>query len=442
MYEIISELISVDLPGLFRSDGTIGGLIRNGTLILSNGEYMANTTIIITGGGSLVVGPNANITFAPDRGILVSSSGKFSVDGPSLLDSSNPPESWVGILLKNSNETYIRDAMIRNVENGVKSSSTGALVMINSTILNSYHGVFSSTGALVMINSTILNAYHGVKSSSTGALVMINSTILNAKYGVRSNYASNITLIDNVFEGNYRAVYIDRANYATIEKNKMTCKYQCLYLYSYYSSVSVNDNIIGGANDVSSSAQHLVYLISYMSQNDYLSLQDNSFGNWQTRPNYDALYVDIRQYSGGTGTVGLSNNRFYNISARHVFNLYFRSSETHVNVANLFESNLEALDSIYPSIFHIGDWPESCGDDPCSLVGNIFNYSLPPGQQHIAVPVSVEKVTSIDAELSYWGADDESSVIQSMFDGRDGTGLTTINYLPFLLTPDPTGDRR
>ena len=399
MYEIISELISVDLPGLFRSDGTIGGLIRNGTLILSNGEYMANTTIIITGGGSLVVGPNANITFAPDRGILVSSSGKFSVDGPSLLDSSNPPESWVGILLKNSNETYIRDAMIRNVENGVKSSSTGALVMINSTILN-------------------------------------------AKYGVRSNYASNITLIDNVFEGNYRAVYIDRANYATIEKNKMTCKYQCLYLYSYYSSVSVNDNIIGGANDVSSSAQHLVYLISYMSQNDYLSLQDNSFGNWQTRPNYDALYVDIRQYSGGTGTVGLSNNRFYNISARHVFNLYFRSSETHVNVANLFESNLEALDSIYPSIFHIGDWPESCGDDPCSLVGNIFNYSLPPGQQHIAVPVSVEKVTSIDAELSYWGADDESSVIQSMFDGRDGTGLTTINYLPFLLTPDPTGDRR
>ena len=64
-----------------------------------------------------------------------------------------------------------------------------------------------------------------------------------------------------------------------------------------------------------------------MSQSDYFYQQDNSFGNWQTLASYDALYMDIGQSSGGTGIVGLSNNRFYSISGKHMFHLQLTLSD-------------------------------------------------------------------------------------------------------------------
>jgi len=447
---IDSELISIELPGLFRSDGSVGGLVRNGTFVLSNAEYVANTTIIIAEGGHLTIGPNANISFASGRGILVGDSGKLSVDGPALLDASNALESWVGILLKTSNDTQIRGAIIRNAENGIKSSSPG-LVNVEDTLIESassdgivLEGGYS-TASVVLSNVQIDNPGSDAiyASSFRGSFTMSNSTVIGGYWGVYAYYTSSITLIDNVLEESFRTLYIYQpSNFATIERNSVSCQYQCIYLYTYYdSTASVVGNSVKGADITSPSALQLMYILSYKRYSDYLLLEDNSFGNWQPRLNYDALYADIRQTSGETGDISLSNNRFYNITARHVFNLFFRTSQVPVNVANLYDSNLEALDATYPSVFHIADWPETCGGGACSLVGNIFNYSLSPGQYHLAVPVSVAEVDSIDAKLSYWGAEDESLVVQTIFDGRDDAGFSSIKYLPYLLTSDPSGDR-
>jgi hypothetical protein len=249
-----------------------------------------------------------------------------------------------------------------------------------------------------------------------------------------------VTLTNTIVDSTLYGVYINLPqNNVTLQNNTVTsCERRCLRLYAQYCPASIDGNVFQGLGTHSYSTEELVWLASYLSQGDHLSLQDNSFGNWET--SYNALYVEIRQ--SAEGFIGVSNNRFYNISARHIFNLNFQHAASHTNVANTFESNLEASDSAYSSIFHIQNWPESCGDKPCSLVGNIFNHTLSAGQYHLAVTTSTNDVATIDASLCYWGTEDESSVIDTMYDGRDDVDYIVLDFLPYLLTPDPAGNRR
>ena len=122
--------------------------------------------------------------------------------------------------------------------------------------------------------------------------------------------------------------------------------------------------------------------------------------------------------------------------------LYFRSAASPVNVANIFGSNLKTTSSSCPAALCISNWPSSCGAGECTLRGNIFNYSAPDGQYHLIINENTDDVPSIDASLSYWGTSDESNLTRSMFDGRDDVAITTINYLPYLMSNDPNGEKR
>ena len=73
-------------------------------------------------------------------------------------------------------------------------------------------------------------------------------------------------------------------------------------------------------------------------------------------------------------------------------------------------------------------------------MGNIFNFSAPEDQYHLSIKETV--TSTIDASLSYWGTADEANLTDAIFDGRDDIELTTVIYLPYLLTEDPEGDKR
>ena len=202
-----SNLISIDLPGLFRSDGSLGGLVRNDTFILSGSDYSVNRTIIVAEDGHLVIGPNTTLSFASGRGILVGGSGKLSIDGPSLLDSSEAPGNWFGILLRNFNNTSIRGAVIRHAENGVRSSSTGDLAIEDTAIESaSSDGILlesTSTSSVMLSNLRIESpGSDGIYAANfRGTFNMTNSSIDGGYWGIYSTYASSISLMDNRLEG-------------------------------------------------------------------------------------------------------------------------------------------------------------------------------------------------------------------------------------------------
>lgn len=186
----------------------MGGLIRNETLTLSTGNYMANATIIIAGGGCLIIGANSNINFAPGRGILVSGSGKLTIEGPSLLDTPNPQAPWAGIVLGNSNRTVISNTLINNTEIGVRvrscssceedsNSSPPFLSIKNSKIEKaSSDGIrLEITTSTVMLSNVHIESpgQHGLYAASfQGNLIVTDSTISSTNYALYSDYASEV----------------------------------------------------------------------------------------------------------------------------------------------------------------------------------------------------------------------------------------------------------
>lgn len=419
--------------------------------MLYGSEYVANASILIESGGSLTIGPNTSIKFAYDRVIRVKGNGSLTIDGPAELKSLY--SVWGGILLDNSNETSISNTIIIGAATGVHVRSSGDLVMLNATLKEvSGNGIYLESSSrpeqVVTLSNLQIDGLGGsgvYAPNFDGSLTLFNSTIANASaYGVfvSSWYSSRIMLRDNkisLINPSYTSIYLSYPLIATIRGNDMTCFTQCLYLYGG-AETAVDENIFRGVVDQwSYNAQQVYISWSVWGSSTSFSLQSNTFSNWKTYG--DAIYAYLSQ-SGGSGNIVLENNEFVNISAGSVFHLIFPTSSNPVNIANIFEPNLEASSSSCPSVLCISDWPKSCGAEQCTLIGNIFNFSAPAGQFHMIVSETVDTVSAIDASLSYWGTSDESNITETIFDGRDNVALTTIDYLPFLLTHDPDGERR
>lgn len=419
--------------------------------MLNNSVYIANASILIIDGGSLMIGSNTTIEFAPERVIRVLGDGRFSIEGPTVLKSTS--NFWGGILLENSYETSISKAVIEGASVGVHVKSSGNLVILDSILKEvSSDGIYlesSSTPDHVTLLSNVQIDGPGGSGIYApyfmGSLTLSNSTIIDASaYGVYVNswYSSRVALLDNsiaMVKASWTSVYVTYSLIANITGNDMTCLYQCLYLYAGAETI-VDQNIFRGVLDPPSYYTQPVYIRWDRWDASSFSLQSNTIQNWNTY--YDALYAYVAQHSGGSGSVMLKSNRFINVSAASIFNLVFPSSTSPVNVANIFESDLIATGTSCPSAFCISDWPDSCGAGACTLIGNIFNFSAPAGQYHMVVSKSAQTVPMIDASLSYWGTSDESNLTETIFDGRDDIALTTIDYLPYLLTHDSDGERR
>lgn len=442
----------MQLPGLFRSDGSIGGIV-NETIVLSDSEYIANAGIYILDGGSLTIGPNAKILFASDCSVIVRDGGVLSVDGPVALE----PQAgvvWGGIILDTANQTSISDALILGSSVGVHAKSSGNVSISHSALKDItsravYVEASSASDQVITLSNVHIDSPEGDAinaPSFSGSLTFFNSSITNASgYGiyVYSSYydrQSQILIEKNLIsmiEYSYTSVYARYYGNMTMRDNELTCQRQCLYL-DQGDDTLVNDNIFSGVPGVLTYHQQ-AYINGYVSGLESFSVQGNTFRYWQTS-SYDALYVYLRQSSSGTGDIALKDNMFYNITAGTIFKLDFYGAASPVNIANVFKSNLEASSSSCPSALCVNNWPSSCGTGVCTLMGNIFNFSAPEDQYHLSIKETV--TSTIDASLSYWGAADEANLTDAIFDGRDDIELTTVLYLPYLLTEDPEGDKR
>jgi hypothetical protein len=376
--------------------------------------------------------------------------GRLTIDGPSVMKSCN--DIWGGILLDNSNETSISKAIIVGATTAVHVRSSGDLVMLDSSLKDvSNDGIYlessSNPEQLAVLSNLQIDGLGGsgvYAPNFVGSLALVNSTITNASaYGVYvgSWYSSRVVLLNNVIamlKSSWASFYLSYPLNATIAGNDMTCYYQCLYLVGGAETV-VDENKFSGILDPWSWQQ--VYISwNVWGGSTSFSLRSNTFSNWKTYG--DAVYVYLSQSGDGGGTVVVNDNDFVNISAGSVLYLNFPSSSNPVNIANTFEPNLEATSTSCPSVLCISDWPKFCGSEECTLIGNIFNFSSPAGQFHMIVSETIDTVSAIDASLSYWGTPDESNLTETIFDGRDNVALTTIDYLPYLLTHDSNGERR
>lgn len=529
MLVCFSDQILVQLPSLFRSDGSIGGIICNESMILRNATYVANATIFVVEGGSLKIGRNCTVLFAPGCGIIVKEYGQLTIEGPAVLASSTAGEVWDGIRLENSSETMITNGVIIDAFIGLRSRSMGALNIDHTT----FEGIFSDAIKLESSSTSFLNLSSvffdcpggsgvSMEDSHSIGVIMVNVTIKRPgqsgfyascyslpptvinmvevyidspmEFGVWTSCSLNlknstikngpgsglylyqplrIVLEDNninMTESSYAAAQIYTPSITLIRGNTFTCSYQCLHIEGAEESL-IAFNVFKGA-DYSSSSGYLVLIEGGVMQSSSFSLRNNSFCKWTTTSgavhvsieqhwgdgflmlsgnhfyditagsNSDAVFVHIAQYNGREGTLSLSDNIFFNISAGAIFGLDFSNSDSPVNIANSFQSSLIASASNCQAAFCILNWPTSCGDGACSLVGNIFNYSLPQGQCHLVILESADFVPTIDASLSYWGTANELELKQTICDGKDDVKLSTILYLPYLLSASPEGERR
>ena len=437
----LSEQIPVNLPGLFMSDGSIGGLVRNKSFTLTGRHFIANMSIVIIDGGSLEIGANSTISFASSRAIVVKSSGKLDIAGPTTLRAKDA-KFWNGIHIQTSNTTAIDGSFIRDASAGITTTpqSSGLLSIYNAEFENVLVGLkLESNSPLAAVSLTLVkissSSGSGIDASLfRGRLNMTNSTVSSDRYGLISHYGDDLVLVDNVIDtrrSSYISLEIIKPHKnAIVTGNKITCLASCLTLIGDDSYVRLDDNIFSGAGESSSSQAGIV-----MRGDNSFSMHGNSFSNWNS--SNDAVSVQLIQ-GNGNHTISLSSNYFRGIKARRVLTLDFLSSATPTNIANVFEQTLVVSDSV----FYIHNWPKSCGSATCTLVGNIFYSSLSLGRHQIWVSESVNSVASIDASLSYWGSEDESKVVGYIYDGRDNDELTTIVYLPYLLTPDHAGNRR
>jgi hypothetical protein len=425
------------------SDGSIGGVVRNKSLTLAGGHFIANMSIVIIDGGSLEIGPNSTVSFALSRAIVVKNSGKLDIAGPTTLRAKDASKFWNGIHIQTSNATSINGSFISDASVGIRTTQQSDLLSIyNAEFENVLVGLqLESNSPLAAVSLTLVNisssSGSGIDAGSfRGRLNVTNSTISSNRYGLISYYCHDLVLVDNSMDtrsSSYTSLVIYSIDKSVIVTgNKITCLASCLSLTVHDSHTRVDDNVFSGAGAISGSNQAYIVMQGYNS----FSVQGNSFSNWNT-PSYDAVYVQLQQ-GIGNHTMSLSSNDFRGIKARRVLYLDFLSSATPTNIANVFDQSLVVTDSV----FYIQNWPKSCGSATCTLVGNIFNSPLSLGQHHICVSESVNSVASIDASLSYWGSEDESKVVGSIYDGRDSLELTTIDYLPYLLTPDPAGNGR
>lgn len=320
-----SDAIKVQVPGLFQSDGSLGGVIsKDESFVLFNTNFTANSYILVL--GVLKLGPNVTIKFADGCSIVVKEGGELSLDGVEL--NAQTSNGWGGIVLEHSDkaEIAISNSRISGASNGILVKSTGDISIHHSTFRditsNAIHIQTSAADLSITLSNIFIdrpgrNAIYA--QDFQGYLSISSSKITNtAGYSVcvnpdfyLSNQNSEILLENNEFSSS--AVYINKYYKVTMTLNQLTCSSQgkdCVYIVNGYETV-IEDNVVSGV--VRPSYYQLLEIRSYTSSATSFSLQRNTFSNWET---YGvAVYVDVGQNSGGSGSIALQDNRFYNISA-------------------------------------------------------------------------------------------------------------------------------
>ncbi len=170
--------------------------------------------------------------------------------------------------------------------------------------------------------------------------------------------------------------------------NKIMYLASCLIFSDQHSYIHVDGNVLSRVSNSSSSQAHLK-----MAGAHSFSMKGNRFNSWNL-PSNDTIFVWLVQWNCNN-TISLSSNHFSVIKAGQALNLDFLSSATPTMIAIVFEQTMGVLDLV----FHIWNWQKSCRRAQCTLVGKIFNSSLPLGQHHLIFSESLHSVESFDISI-------------------------------------------
>lgn len=344
-----SGSIAVELPGIFRSDGSLGGIV-NESLTLSHFNYIASAFIIVLNGGSLTIGPNITIEFRDKCSVIVQDGAMLNITNAILKQRNN--SIWGGIILDSTSNqtTTLTNSTLIGASVGVQVKSSGDLNIEHCTFKDMtsralylpsvpssaqvvtlshvnieypgseaiYAGGFRGYLNLLYVNIEHPGNHAIDADSFSGHLNLLHSRIVNASlYGVYlyAAFESQILIEDNTISSletsSTSSIYITHYSNLTMRHNDIKCLLQCLFLYRGDNTL-VDQNVFRGVN-VAASGHPQVEIHWDPSGTNSFSLKDNTFHDFKAL--YDALYVYIQQNNGGSGSIDLTDNVFYNISA-------------------------------------------------------------------------------------------------------------------------------
>ncbi len=407
-------------------------------------SYNATSSIIIGKNASLIIKGDVDISFAPNRGVYVIDSGVLKVLGKTTM---KPIDSqWYGIYLRTNNNTILENLSVEKGTTCLRQGPNvlGEVSVNNSTLQDCIQDAIwiqSDLTKMMISTSRIWNAgRYGIYSDRAIDLTLVDSHIANSSsYTLYVRGAKNATISGNTIMqaiSNTPAIYLYRPQEVTVVDNIMKCRRECINLNTF-TIATIHGNTMSGIG-YSNSYQMAYFYASGIYGEENIRISNNIFEDWNS-PSYDAVYL----YFDGIGSsLMMVNNTFKDMRARHILSLKLSVRDEKTNIANNFFGALESTDSSFPSIMYISRWDSNHPNAHSSLIGNIFNLTTwknDTEQYALALNLNVDSIEEIDASLSYWGSDNVDEVLDRIFDGLDDIDLTTVKYLPYLLTPDING---
>ena len=163
------------------STGNQNNVVPAGELLLGAGRYWTDTGLpyIVDGfpanyGGSLIVGPGANLRFGPDAGAFLVTGAQLVMQGtperPIVMESDLPFAPWWGLKWVDVFDAKANHAIFDGGQYMLQSDG-GYLDLTNCTVRNAQTGTASVTGGIVrLFNSKIINNNIGMTTTSSGRI--------------------------------------------------------------------------------------------------------------------------------------------------------------------------------------------------------------------------------------------------------------------------------
>ena len=414
---------------------------------MEDATYVANASIIIGSGGSLILQNGLHISFASNRGVYVMNGGALSVIGSTTFITNDIDVDWYGIILSTNNDTMLQYLTVTGAKSCMKQeSSANGLISLESVTFQdcSQEGIRidSQTSEVFITNSQVSNVGgYGIYSVGIMYLELVNSLVANcSNYGVYLYYAQNITVYGNTISqasSNAYSLYAYRPNEAYINSNDVQCWYACFYInFRGNKEAHIHNNTFSGLGNENSFRMAYVYG-SGIYGDEKLIMTENTFKDWIS-PTYSG--IDFH-YSGRGNGLKMANNTFQDIQAKQILFVSLATYDEAANLASTFTGNFEHASSSSPALMYISNWYSNTANAHSSLIGNVFDTEWQNGTEQYAIIVNVnsDSVPEIDASYSYWGSDDNTFIPSLIYDGSDDYSYPLVKYVPYLLTSDING---
>ena len=475
---ISSPLMFLTVPfGLAQSGTSIDGIISQDTtwtpsgspyILIGNALVNHGVTITIQSGvvvnlgdyylmvnGTLVAKGASNNLVQFNRGSIIFTS--FSIGwseqalSGSIIDNANlttTPITINGTAPKISN-SYTSSITVNGGSPTISNNNVNNKISIaggSPTISNNQIKTTTTTANNIFSQLTV---YQPVNSISINGSPVISNNVITGGGQILDNYGRQ--------QGIVSAIQVNGGS-PTISSNIING--QAGGALEVYSSSTISNNIINGyirigTGSTTLSNNDINGMISAGAEGSMTTFKNNVMGGTQiyamelsrgsdiiTNNIFNGggiqLGNDGIQYSGTTSDVTfISGNAFYNCSSYAAINLLTLSSVIiEGNVINKDygilvrqSSNLTIQSN---TISNNNGYGISIDSSPLATVNNnnIENNS--------GYSIYLQDSNNVNATYNWWGKTDQQAISQTIYDYYKDFNLGTVNYVPFLTSPDPT----